>query len=149
MGALSSNRGFKRRPKATVSPHMNVTPLVDVVLVLLIIFMVLAPIVNSHFAARLPPDQKDAQLAAANPENQPLVLKVAEGGDLSANGVEIEAGKAEVRIRRMLNARPNRLLYLDGENEGPYGGLLRGMQYARNAGAKPIVMVTKEVVVRK
>jgi biopolymer transport protein ExbD len=72
-------RTFKRKPRAAVNPDMNVTPLVDVVLVLLIIFMVLAPVVSAHYLGRLPPpDDEDQALAEQNPDNKPLVLRVTE-----------------------------------------------------------------------
>ena len=79
--AISLDTGFK---KPRVQPEMNVTPLVDVVLVLLIIFMVLAPVMAKSFLVRLPPkDDKEEQLDQANDPDKPLVLTVdAEGKTL-------------------------------------------------------------------
>ena len=138
-----------RRPRAATTPQLNVTPLVDVVLVLLIIFMVMAPVVNAHFAARLPPkpDATDKALASANAKDKPLVLRVEQDGTLSANKVELAAAEAEARLTRMLNARPNTLLYIDAAETAPYGAVLSGVEYARQAGAHPIVLVTEELPV--
>src|SRR5690349_7851726 len=111
MGANLSS-GFSK-PK--VRPDMNVTPLVDVVLVLLIIFMVLAPVVTEAFNVRLPPkDDKDEQLDDANDPNQPLVLSVGEDGSVEVNSVAIETSELSDRLHRMFNARPDNMLYLDG-----------------------------------
>ncbi|TPV94650.1 MAG: biopolymer transporter ExbD [Myxococcales bacterium FL481] len=142
-GALSG----RRRPRAATTPRLNVTPLVDVVLVLLIIFMVMAPVVNAHFAARLPPkpDDTDKALAQANPNDKPLVLRVEPDGRLTANKVELAPGEASDRLKRMLNARPNTLLYIDSADDAAYGHVLAGIEKARVAGAHPLVLVTEEL----
>lgn len=137
----------RRKPRAATTPKLNVTPLVDVVLVLLIIFMVMAPVVNAHFAARLPPkpDDTDKALAEANPEDKPLVLRVETDGRLTANKVELVAAEARGRLKRMLNARPNTLLYVDAADDAAYGHVLAGVEAARVAGAHPLVLVTEEL----
>jgi biopolymer transport protein ExbD len=139
---------FGRKPRAAVSPDMNVTPLVDVVLVLLIIFMVLAPVMSAHYDAKLPPpDEKDQQLAEQNDPLEPLVLRVEVDGTLRVGEVVLESDPktARERIQRMLNARPNTLLYLDASDEASYRRVLDGMETAKLAGAKPVVLVTKEI----
>lgn len=132
--------------KAKVKPDMNVAPLVDVVLVLLIIFMVLAPVMTEGFNVRLPPkDDTDAKLDQANDPNKPLVLTLKENGSLEVNSVHIESAELGERLRRMFNARPDNMLYLDAEDMAPYGGVLTTVDAARSAGAHPVVMVTKKL----
>lgn len=141
-------RTFGGKPRQRVTPDMNVTPLVDVVLVLLIIFMVLAPVMSAHYDARLPPpDDKDKQLEQENDPLEPLVLRVETGGTLQVGDVMLESDPdtAQQRIRRMLNARPNTLLYLDANDETLYEHVLAGMETATLAGAKPVVLVTTEI----
>ncbi|PRP98821.1 ExbD/TolR family protein [Enhygromyxa salina] len=143
MASLSNKkRGFGRKPKASVSPDMNVTPLVDVVLVLLIIFMVLAPVVNAHYLGRLPPpDDKDQQLAEANPDNLPLVMRVTEReGDsgqiepvFSVGAIELEREDAPDRLGRLLAGRADKVIYVDAANETDYGYVLQGMSFAKDA----------------
>jgi biopolymer transport protein ExbD/biopolymer transport protein TolR len=131
---------------AKVRPDMNVTPLVDVVLVLLIIFMVLAPVMTEAFNVRLPPkDDKDEQLDQVNDADQPLVLAVADDGSLEVNTVAIEREEIPERLRRMFNARPDNVLYLDGADEAQYGHVLTAVDLARQAGAAPVVMITKKL----
>ncbi len=133
-------------PRATVKPEMNVTPLVDVVLVLLIIFMVLAPVMSQAFNVRLPPkDDKDVQLDQANDPQQPLVLSVLDDGSVEVNGVAIEQAELADRLHRMFNARPDNVLYLDGADEAPYGQVLTTVDVARQGGATPVVMLTKKL----
>ena len=132
--------------KTKVKPDMNVTPLVDVVLVLLIIFMVLAPVVTEGFNVRLPPkDDKDAQLDQANDPTKPLVLSVGEDGGFEVNSVAIEATELSGRLSRMFNARPDNVIYVDGADDAAYGRVLVGVDYARTGGAAPVVMITKKL----
>ena len=88
---MQRRASFRLKGKSKIGPDMNVTPLVDVVLVLLIIFMVLAPLTTSSFAVRIPPkpDEKDQQLAAVNDPDAALVLKVQDDGKVLVNKVEL------------------------------------------------------------
>ena len=127
-----------------VVPDMNVTPLVDVVLVLLIIFMVLAPVVTKGFWVRLPPkDDKDKQLEEQVDPDAPLILHIDEEGELDVNGVELDPKDLSERLHRMFNARPNNVLYIDGEDVTPYGAVVSAINGARKGGAKPLVVLTK------
>ena len=133
--------------KHKVRPSMNVTPLVDVVLVLLIIFMILAPIINEAFVVRLPPkdDDKQEELDLANDPNRPLVLTVTDAGEYEVNSVVIEAEELSVRLHRMFNTRPDNVLYVDGGDDASVGAVLRGVDMARQGGAKPVVFLTKKL----
>jgi biopolymer transport protein ExbD len=130
--------------KPKVRPDMNVTPLVDVVLVLLIIFMVLAPVVTKNFFVRLPPaDEKDEELAQANDPSRPLVLSVRNDGSTQVNGTDIARPELPVRLERMFNARPDNVLYLDGTDDAPYGSVVSAIDLARVGKASPVVLLTK------
>jgi len=132
--------------KAKVQPDMNVTPLVDVVLVLLIIFMVLAPVVSEAFYVQVPPkDDTDKQLDAVNDAKQPLVLSVHQDGKVDVNSVDIDRNELATRLHRMFNARPDNVLYLDGHDEVPFRHVLTAIDEAREGSASPIVMITKKL----
>jgi len=139
--AIGSENG-----KTSVKPDMNVTPLVDVVLVLLIIFMVLAPVVTEGFDVRLPPkDETDQRLDESNDPNKPLVLSVTVDGAYEVNSVRIEQDELPGRLGRMFNARPDNVLYVDGADDVAYGRVLQGVDFARSGGAAPVVMITKRL----
>lgn len=132
--------------KLRIQPEMNVTPLVDVVLVLLIIFMVLAPVMSKSFWVRLPPrDDKEEQLDAANDPTRPLVLTVAADGSTQINKIEVERRELPRKLIRMLNARPDNSLYLDGADEAEVGHVLTAVDLAREAQAQPIVFLTNKM----
>lgn len=142
MAGKSPNRTFKRKPRAAVTPDMNVTPLVDVVLVLLIIFMVLAPVVSAHYLGRLPPpDEEDQQLAEQNPDNKPLVLRVTERelGDgklepvFSVGAIELEIDDAANRLGRLVAGRADKVIYVDAADSTDYGFVLHAMSFAKDA----------------
>jgi biopolymer transport protein ExbD len=135
-------RTFKRKPRAAVNPDMNVTPLVDVVLVLLIIFMVLAPVVSAHYLGRLPPpDDEDQALAEQNPENKPLVLRVTErelddgtvAPVFSVGAIELEEGEAASRLGRLVAGRSDKVIYVDAAATTDYGYVLQAMSFAKDA----------------
>lgn len=133
---------FERKPRAAVTPDMNVTPLVDVVLVLLIIFMVLAPVVSAHYLGRLPPpDNEDRQLAEQNPDNKPLVLRVTEREQadgtiapvFSIGATELDIDEAPTRLGRLVAGRADKVVYVDSADSTDYGFVLQAMSFARDA----------------
>jgi biopolymer transport protein ExbD len=139
--ASGPKRTFKRKPKAAVTPDMNVTPLVDVVLVLLIIFMVLAPVVSAHDLGRLPPpDQEDEQLAEQNPDDKPLVLRVTERerddgeveGVFSVGAIELDVEDAPNRLGRLVAGRKDKVIYVDAADTTDYGFVLQAMSFAKD-----------------
>src|SRR5688572_15395722 len=99
-------------------PEMNVTPLVDVVLVLLITFMVLTAMMNDHFWVHVPEkDQKDQQ----NTEEQaadgeaPIVVSVNQTGQIQINQDVFPDRDFPERLKRMLVARGERRIYFDAQ----------------------------------
>lgn len=141
-------RAPKSRAQASVSPDMNVTPLVDVVLVLLIIFMVMAPLTTSAFGVRLPPKlDPDLQnrLAQVNKPSENLVMKVNEDGSAVVNKIDVPADQLAAQLKQMFETRNDHVLYMDAANEAPYHVLLEAMEECRKVGADPIVLMTKEL----
>jgi len=141
--AINLDGNFK---KPRIQPEMNVTPLVDVVLVLLIIFMVLAPVVSKSFWVRLPPkDDKEEQLDQVNDPTKPLVLTIDAEGKTLINKVEVDRDELPRKLIRMLNARPDNTLYLDGADEAEFGHVLSAVDLAKEAQAWPIVFLTSKM----
>lgn len=140
MKARSSPRAHAKKG---VTPDMNVTPLVDVVLVLLIIFMVIAPITTGAFGVRIPPkpDDKDRQLQEATPDDVPVMLKVGDAGKITINDIDVRDDAFVHRLRRVLNAREDRIVYMDASDKARYGWVLKTIDSARESGADPVVLV--------
>src|ERR1700756_5766430 len=95
------------RRDGDLAPIMNVTPLVDVVLVLLIIFMVITPLLTKKFWIHTPKQEKqevEQEELARDPE-PPLVLRVAGDQSLAVNGAAVAVNDLPDRLRRMFAAR--------------------------------------------
>jgi len=126
------------------APLMNVTPLVDVVLVLLIIFMVMTPLLNKKFWVHTPKQEKkevEKQDLASEPQ-PPLVLRVAADKTLSVNGVAVGFDELPERLRRMFAARDDHILFFDAADDAPYGFAVETMDRAREGGAVTIATLT-------
>ena len=144
MGVSLEVGGGKRR----VKPHMNVTPLVDVVLVLLIIFMVIAPMMMKQFWLHVPKKDKmaDATPAEPDPEDIPIVLSVREGGSVWINKDQVTLAELPDRLARIFAARDEQLLFFDADSTVPYGDAIEVLDTARGGGAINIAVLTDSVV---
>ena len=130
-----------------VRPDMNVTPLVDVVLVLLIIFMVITPLLTKKFWIHTPKqDKKEVkQEELAQDPDPPLVLRVARDQTITVNGTVIGYQELAERLRRMFAARDDHVLFFEAENDAPYGFAVQVLDLAREGGAVTIAALTNEL----
>jgi biopolymer transport protein TolR len=137
---LGEGQGGKKRG---VNPEMNVTPLVDVVLVLLIIFMVITPLLSKHFWVHTPKQEKEEveHDAAADPD-PPLVLRVAADKAITVNGTVVGYEELAERLKRMFAAREDHILFFDAADEVAYGYAVEVMDQAREGGAVTIAALT-------
>ncbi len=137
---LGDERGGRKRG---VAPEMNVTPLVDVVLVLLIIFMVITPLLSKHFWIHTPKQEKEEveHDAAADPD-PPLVLRVAGDKSITVNGTQVEYAELPDRLQRMFAARDDHILFFDADDDVGYGYAVQVMDQAREGGAVTIAALT-------
>ena len=127
-----------------VTPSMNVTPLVDVVLVLLIIFMVVTPLLTKQFWVHTPKQEKEEvtpEQANQDP-TPPLVLRVGADRAVSVNGTPVEVAELSERLKRMFAAREDHILFFDAADDAPYGFTVEVMDRAREGGAVTIAALT-------
>lgn len=128
-------------------PDMNVTPLIDVVLVLLIIFMAMTPLVAQRFWVHTPKQEKKEveQQELNNDPNPPLVLKIDADKKVIVNGTTVELAELSERLRRMFAAREDHVLFFDAADDTPFGLAVEVMDKAREGGAVTIATLTKPV----
>ncbi len=143
MGVELSVGGKKKR----VTPSMNVTPLVDVVLVLLIIFMVITPMMTKHFWVHHP---KKAAAAtpqeAPDPDDVPIVLSVRADQTIWVNNDQVTFENLNEKVARVLAARPDgEVIFFDADDHVPYGDAVRVLDHARGGGAVHIAVLTDPV----
>jgi len=127
-----------------IAPQMNVTPLVDVVLVLLIIFMVITPLLTKKFWLHTPKQDKEEverEQLAQDPE-PPLVIRVESDRRIVVNGADIPFDELAPRLRRMFAAREDHILFFDAADDAEYGYAVEVMDRAREGGAVTIAALT-------
>lgn len=133
--------------KELAKPTMNVTPLVDVALVVLIIFMVVTPMMTKTFWLNLPKQEEKKDNTPPPPtSNEPLVLTVDKEGVLRVNKTVLQKSEIADRLPRMLAAKKNKILYFDAADGIAYGKAVEAMDLARGAGARSIAILTEPVM---
>ncbi|NUO54721.1 MAG: biopolymer transporter ExbD [Polyangiaceae bacterium] len=126
------------------SPNINITPLVDVALVVLIIFMVVAPMLTKTFTLNVPPEPKDDKPPPAQTDDS-VVLTIDESGAMKINKLAITKEELADRLPRMLAATRHKVLHFDAADGLPYGQGVMALDSCRDAGAKNIAIVTKKL----
>lgn len=122
---------------------INVTPLIDVVLVLLIVFMVLVPKLLNQMTVDVPPKAPpDTQMQ--QPDNDQLVITVSEDGRLAINNEGVTLEELPDRVRNLLQNRAKKLIFFNPDDKAAYGMVARVMDICRGSGAKILGIMTKQ-----
>ncbi len=119
--------------------EINVTPFVDVMLVLLVIFMVTAPMMQQGIDVDLP--QTTTQPLRV--KDDPLILTVKKNGTYLLGRKEVALAELETKLEALFEARGNKDLYLRADRDAAYGTVVKAMAAAREAGTKQLGVVTE------
>src|ERR1700733_2210895 len=139
--SMPSTGGHKRRRRAVMS-EINVTPFVDVMLVLLIVFMVSAPLLT----VGVPIDLPQSQAKALEQNNEPLTVSVKVDGQVYLQNDEIKLDDLVSKLSAIITARggnPNELIYVRGDRKVDYGTMMRVMGRISGAGYHRVALVTE------
>ncbi|PYQ53687.1 MAG: biopolymer transporter ExbD [Acidobacteria bacterium] len=120
---------------------INVTPLVDVVLVLLIIFMVITPVVQMGYLVKVPP-KAPANLPPSAIQDQ-IVLRLMPGARIFINKDEIPADQFPVKIREVLHGNPSKMIFFQGAPDNDYESTMKFLDTARANGAQNIGIIVE------
>ena len=118
---------------------INVTPLVDVMLVLLIIFMVTAPMMMEGVEVNLP----QTQAKQMKTEEDPLILTVDRQGSIHIEKHTINLEEIEVKVKKIFEYRRDKEILLRADKEVPYGFVIQVMAAVKRAGITKLGMVTE------
>jgi biopolymer transport protein TolR len=141
---------LKRRVHKKFVADINVVPYIDVMLVLLIIFMVTAPLLQQGVSVDLP--QAQAQ-SLPSQEKEPIVVSVDKEGDLYLNiadrpNAPQEVGQLVMRLRAELVRHPERKVLVKGDQSVDYGRVMTAMVLVQQAGAPSVGLITQDVVAK-
>ncbi len=115
---------------------INVTPMIDVLLVLLIIFMVIVPMARKTIDVQLPDPTPQPQPPGPPPDN--IVLTVMPGGKFKINSEEQTRAALPGRLKEVYEGRPDKLIFIKGDSTAVYQDVIYAMDVARGAGVKVI-----------
>ena len=130
-------------PSGGVKSEINVTPLVDVMLVLLIIMMIVAPMLQKGVDVRLP--------VAANSTDKPetqdqTVLAIKADKTLWLNGVQVRDTDLAVRVEEVLETKKEKILLIKADEDVDYGTVMNAMDELRSRGVEDMGLITERKV---
>jgi biopolymer transport protein TolR len=143
-GALPKGGGGRRRGRrsgrrAALMAEINVTPMVDVMLVLLIIFMVAAPMLT----VGVPVDLPQSQAPALSEEREPLTISVNNQGEIFLQDTKVELEDIVPRLNAITNQGYEERIYVRGDRNVNYGQVMKVMGTISAAGFKRVALVTE------
>jgi len=132
---VAQRAGGAHRPLSEI----NVTPFVDVMLVLLIIFMVTAPLMQQGIDVDLP----ETTTEPLRVRDEPLILTVKKDGKYYLGRKELPGDVLREKLQAIFESRDNKEIFLRADREASYGVVVKALAAAREAGASSLGMVTE------
>src|SRR5213594_808163 len=139
MTGASAAVGKRRHHRRGVMSEINVTPMVDVMLVLLIIFMVAAPLLT----VGVPVDLPKTNAATINDQDEPLVISIAKDGKLYLQDTEIPLDSLVPRLNAITNNKPDTRVYVRGDRAIDYGRVMEVMGTVSAAGFSKVALIAE------
>jgi len=126
----------------SVKSDINVTPLVDVVLVLLIIFMVITPVVQMGYLVKVPP-KAPANLPPSAVQDQ-IILRLIGDGRVMINKEEMSIDQFPARVREIMKGNTAKMVFFSGSRDVDYETTMKFLDLARSSGAKNIGIIVED-----
>lgn len=146
MGAsLNNSGGFKTRGRHRPMAEINVTPFVDVMLVLLIVFMVAAPLLT----VGVPVDLPDAAARPLPDDNKPIEISVDQNGAIFLGDASVRLNELVARLAAVTRNRVDARIYVRGDQSLPYGTVMQVVGTINAAGFKRVALVTEGIGPKK
>jgi biopolymer transport protein TolR len=130
-------------PSSGLTNEINVTPMIDVLLVLLIIFMMVIPMSRKAIDLQLP-DPTPSDEPQGPPPSQ-IVLEVLPEGAFKINTQPVAKADLQKKLKEIYDPRPDKIIFVKGDPAVKYSDVIAAMDAARGAGVKVIAMTPKDV----
>jgi len=130
-------------PSEGLQNEINVTPMIDVLLVLLIIFMMVIPMSRKAIDLQLPDPTPDN--TPSGPPPSQIVLEVLPGNTFRINTQPVAKNDLAKRLKEIYDPRPDKIIFVKGDPAVKYSDVIAAMDAARGAGVKIIAATPKEV----
>ena len=122
-----------------IRSEINVTPLVDVVLVLLIIFMVIIPVLQQGYPVETPPKNKNQTVVAPPPDQ--IIVRMDRQGRMYINKEQLAPAQFGARLKSATTGREDKVVFFAADGELPYGQVADFLNFVRDSGAKNLGIV--------
>jgi biopolymer transport protein TolR len=136
---MSMNVGGKKGAMANI----NITPYIDILLVLLIIFMVIVPVRQMDLEVKIPqPSPQDVKL---QPDASVIVVDVGEFASIEINHQQVTISQLGGRLQEIYSARANKNMFIRAVPKLPYGDVVKVIDIAKGAGVGDIGLITEQI----
>jgi len=136
---MSMNVGSKKGAMANI----NITPYIDILLVLLIIFMVITPIKQMDLDVKIP-QTSDSKVDAA-PDPSVIVVSVGEAAQIAVNQEPTTINDLGAKLQDIYSKRANKNMFVSASAKLPYGDVVKVIDIAKGAGVQEIGLLTEEI----
>ncbi len=137
---MSMAVGTKKGPKSDI----NITPYIDILLVLLIIFMVITPVRQMDLDVKVPQTQDDPS-KPQTPDPSVIVVSVGESAQIAINQELTEISQLGPKLQEIYSARANKNMFISASPKLPYGDVVKVIDIAKGAGVGDIGLLTEEI----
>lgn len=125
----------------SLNAEPNVTPMIDVLMVLLIIFMVIVPSSRKALDVQVP--DPNPPETPSTPNSESIVLTVNKGGAFMINKEAVTSANLASRLRQVYDGRPDKIIFIKGAPDATYQDVITAMDVARGSGVKVIGFTPK------
>jgi biopolymer transport protein ExbD len=130
----------KKGPKSDI----NITPYIDILLVILIIFMVITPVHQMDLDVKVP-QQNEIDNKPQAPDPSVIVVSVAENALIAINQETTDIGALGPKLQEIYSARANKNMFISASPKLPYGDVVKVIDIAKGAGVGDIGLITEEI----
>ena len=138
MAISSQGHGTSRRNRRRLMNEINVTPMVDVMLVLLIVFMITSPMLVSGIEVDLP----ETESAPISGQFKPLVISIDKNNQIYITETKIDPKELITKLKNITKEKKDTRIFVKGDKVVPYGVVIETMSRIHNAGFTKVALIS-------